>query len=677
MKRLGFTVITLLFAATAFAAHPSARSYARMAYDAERKNTVLYGGESLFDAATQLTYDSDETWLWTGGAWQQVFPANHPPQRSAQGMAYDSLRQRVILFGGRHAKTTATGDISFYNDTWMWNGTDWSEIHTPNAPDARQFAPLAYDSARDRVILYGGTHRAANGKDTEAEYDTWEFDGTTWTKIADSEPKVNFPQLAYDALRKQTILVGVDPASTTVATLMYVYEPNNRSWRKLTPDKLPTCVNDSSMTYRTSVDRIVLVGGVCSVDTPATDQTWEWDGNTWAEAPVSNFLRATAQAIAYDQLRDAVVIFGGFQAFATTPRSLTTLFQGDAYRLAADVNRPAPRSLAAFRTDPVTNTAWLYGGLDELGLGPIDDGDSSNFALLRIWGYRDGYWFSLAKEKAPSGCINPLGAYDTNRSKLVIVCEGANTFEFDGSTWVALAPKNAPPARRFAAMVYDENIKRTVLFGGYDGTNYRQDTWTWDGAEWTEVKKNRPPRRSSMAMWYDPLAKKTIFYGGLGRGSIDERITRYSDMYSFDGNGWSKMNVSTTPGERFGPQVTVNPATGKVVLFGGLRSELNTSTNVRSQFYDNDTWSWDGSTSSWTKLNPARAPHARENGAMAYDPIRKQVVLFGGYAGFYYSDTWVFDGVNWSPRFDAPGRRETPDPNHPRGGTPALPTPEQ
>lgn len=676
MKRLGFTVITLLCAATVFAAHPSARSYSRMAYDAQRKNTVLYGGESLFDAATQLTYDSDETWIWTGGAWQQVFPVNHPPQRSAQGMVYDSLRTRVLLFGGRHAKTTPTGDISFYNDTWTWNGSDWSELHPANAPEPRQFAALAYDSARDRVILYGGTRKTADGKSNEGAYDTWEFDGTTWTKITDSEPKVNFPQLAYDVKRNQTILVGVDPASTTVATVMYLYEPANKSWKKHTPDKLPGCVNDSSMTYRSSIDRVVLVGGVCSVETPQTDQTWEWDGHTWSEAPVANFLRATAQAIAYDQLRDAVVLFGGFQAFSTTPRSLTTILQAGAYRIAADLNRPSPRSMAAFRTDPVTNTAWLYGGLDELGLGPIDDADSTSFTLLRIWGYRNGYWFSLAKDKAPSGCLNPLAAYDTSRSKLVVVCSGTEVSEFDGSNWTEITPKDNPPARRFAAMVYDENIKKTVLFGGYDGTNYRNDTWTWDGTTWAEVKKNKPTNRSLMAMWYDPLAKKTILYGGLGRGSIDERITRYSDMYSFDGSGWTKMNVSATPGERFGPQIAVDPRNGKLVLFGGLRSELNTSTDTRSQFFDNDTWLWDGGASSWTKLNPPRAPHARENGSMAYDPLRQEIVLFGGYAGFYYSDTWVFNGTTWTPRFDAPGRVRSPDPNRPGGGAPVIGTPE-
>ena len=75
-------------------------------------------------------------------------------------------------------------------------------------------------------------------------------------------------------------------------------------------------------------------------------------------------------------------------------------------------------------------------------------------------------------------------------------------------------------------MVYDPKLKKTVLFGGYFGNNFRNDTWTWNGTAWTEVKLDndeRPPNRSQMAMWYDPLQQKVILYGGIGRGSVNEQ----------------------------------------------------------------------------------------------------------------------------------------------------------
>jgi hypothetical protein len=58
----------------------------------------------------------------------------------------------------------------------------------------------------------------------------------------------------------------------------------------------------------------------------------------------------------------------------------------------------------------------------------------------------------------------------------------------------------------------------------------------------------------------------------------------------------------------------------------------------------------------WTKLSPATSPSARVYSAMAYDPVSKKIVLFGGFGGpgqTYLNDTWTFDGTTWS-------RQQTP-----------------
>lgn len=641
--------VVLSLASSAFAGHPAARTYARMVFDPEGQHTVLFGGEGSFDVGTQLIYDSAETWTWGGSRWTQVFPATSPTARAAHGMVYDSIGSRIVLFGGRQQKTSIDGKITLFNDTWVWDGGNWSEIHTPNAPDPRHLFGMAFDSARNRIVLYGGSHYAADGETFEALGDTWEFDGTTWTKIAvATEPKVNYPQLAYDAARNQVIMIGSDD---TVATAMYAYDPVGRAWNKLTPEKLPSCANDSSVVYRPSTQTVVLTGGVCNATTSVFDSTWEWNGTNWTET-VTTMGRSTATAIAYDAVRDAIALYGGFPAFSSVPTPATTVLQNKVWRFAVADFRPSPRSLSSFTSDPVKNTVWLYGGL-------FDQAESFSNEL---WGYRNNQWFPLVVDSGPPSCEGPLGAYDTNRSRLVIVCFGANLFEFDGEKWTSIAPKDNPADRRFAAVAYDENLKKVVLFGGFDGANYRNDTWTWDGTNWTEVKNNKPTARGLMAMWYDPLLKKTVIYGGLGRKSINERITRYDDMYSFDGNGWTKLNVTNTPGERMGAQFAIDQNTKKLILFGGLRSVLDTATDTRRQFFDNDTWQWDGASSTWTRLEPANAPVARQNGVMAWDPVAHELVLFGGYAGFYYSDTWAFNGTNWVPRSEGSGRRRAAHP---------------
>ena len=161
-----------------------------------------------------------------------------------------------------------------------------------------------------------------------------------------------------------------------------------------------------------------------------------------------------------------------------------------------------------------------------------------------------------------------------------------------------------------------------------------------------------------MVMWYDPLLQKTVLYAGVGRPNINQKVTRFSDMWAFDGTRWTKLNVAQTPGSRFRPQVRVNPTTGKLLLFGGLRSEPIDDDSLR-QFFDNDMWEWNGSTSTWTQINVDRRPAARQNAGMAYDPTTNELVLFGGYAnGFYFSDVWTWNGTEWRPRLEfVMGRR--------------------
>ena len=59
---------------------------------------------------------------------------------------------------------------------------------------------------------------------------------------------------------------------------------------------------------------------------------------------------------------------------------------------------------------------------------------------------------------------------------------------------------------------------------------------------------------------------------------------------------------------------------------------------------------------SWLTTH-TRLPPARENGGFEFDPGRNELVLFGGYAGFFRSDVWAFDGTNWSVRSQAPPQR--------------------
>src|SRR5439155_15338633 len=74
-----------------------------------------------------------------------------------------------------------------------------------------------------------------------------------------------------------------------------------------------------------------------------------------------------------------------------------------------------------------------------------------------------------------------------------------------------------------------------------------------------------------------------------------------------------------------------------VLLLGGITAGMN------APFADS--WRWDGS--SWHALAPH--PSARSDARMIYDPVTKQVMLFGGVSVLSpLGDTWLWAGRRWT-----------------------------
>jgi hypothetical protein len=305
---------------------------------------------------------------------------------------------------------------------------------------------------------------------------------------------------------------------------------------------------------------------------------------------------------------------------------------------------PGPRSLAAIDSDPANKIIYLLNGLT----------DSSFYS--DFWAYQNGGWTKIVAEGTPS-CGTPFAAFDTDRSKLVAMCNDASTFEWDGTKWTTFDNlKTKPLFRRFAAMVYDKAQKKTVLYGGWDEANYVNTTWLWDGTAWTEQKKNRAPSRALAAMWFDPILNKTVLYGGIGRPRPEDRLQRYNDMWSLDNNGWTQIKPATLPPTRYGAQVAVDPNTKHAILFGGLRLDTDDK-GLQKQVYANDMWEWDGTT--WKPFTSNNVPPPRENASMEYDFGSNSFLLFGGWSGFYLADTWVLEGNTWRAVSESLGRRRS------------------
>lgn len=209
-------------------------------------------------------------------------------------------------------------------------------------------------------------------------------------------------------------------------------------------------------------------------------------------------------------------------------------------------------------------------------------------------------------------------------------------YELATNTWTNKNPSTHPSARQELAMVYDCVNKKILLFGGWDGTNYLDDTWTYDLTANTWAQKSlttKPPARRAHAMVSDCVNKVAILFGG-----VDSSGT-FSDTwaYNFNSGEWTNKNPSgSKPSARHDHKMAFDSAHGVVVLFGGMGAPSS------------DTWTYDYSANTWTNKNPSGTkPSARYEHNMVYDNANCVVILFGGdedgQTYTFKSDTWVYD----------------------------------
>src|SRR5262249_14535282 len=151
-----------------------------------------YGGASPLDHGTKISYELSDTWVRASAQWLQLFPEHNPGKRAAHTMVYDSIRGRMLLFGGRTGTTAL-------EDTWTYQNDDWTKISTATSPGVRFLAGGAFDSVRDRFVMFGGYQYTPDPKSSTPlstpRYDTWEFDGTNWVQTNSNGPQVQKPIL--------------------------------------------------------------------------------------------------------------------------------------------------------------------------------------------------------------------------------------------------------------------------------------------------------------------------------------------------------------------------------------------------------------------------------------------------------------------------------------------------
>jgi hypothetical protein len=526
---------------------PLATSGHGLAYDSARKRLVLFGGN------TGPTGLIDETFEHDGQRWIRREHAVGPPRNFYTPLVFDAARAKAVTFNGA--------------ETWEWDGTSWSKKNPATSPPERSGHALAYDPVSGQTVLWGGSPKFGAPFDP----DTWTWDGANWTRhqVAAPGPRLNHA-MARDPRPEGGVLLfgGADLVSSVFTKFQDTWRWDGAAWTRIATTGPP--VRSSTAMAADPVARtVVLFGGSGPAFNSYLDDVWIWNGVSWAppEELDTNVTARSAHAMAYDTERGRVVMYGGV-------------------------------------TGP--STQWL-----------------SDFVE---WNGTNGWDAPPTLDPPRDTAI--AAAYDAARARTVVVAgAGAgtgNTWLWDGAAWERPATPAAPGARSGHAMVYDPRRRRTVLFGGVSGTAHYNDAWDWDGAAWTRPDPaDKPSGRARHGMVFDAKLGKAVVFGGWN-GLAD-----LNDTWTWDGVSWVRLRPATKPARRQSPAFAYDAFRARGLLFGGMAGTA----------WQGDTWSWNGA--EWFDADPDFFPPAAANPATVYDSARRRVLLIG-------SQVWEFDGESWS-----------------------------
>ncbi len=548
------------------------------AYDSVRRRVVMFGGgiQGLGLVAR------GDTWEYEEGGWMRIPTTIAPAARLSAAMAYDPIQRRTVLFGGAPVNGTLFGD------TWAWDGDHWTAIPSVVAPPPRSGASLVYDPETKHLLLFGGTSTSNTSLG-----DAWELVGDTWTELAGPLPPARSQHaMAYDPRRGVMVLVG------DTAPARSVWERHAGVWSPSVD--APVALQGVGLAF----DGIGLVTFVASVTA-----TYRWDGSSWFALPGSPTTAGSLASLVADPVRGTIVLFGGvgFDSTCMCMKALDRTWEWDAtsWREVVPTRQPT-RAWQATAFDSKRGTLFFYGGgVTLLGTDSNDD----------LWELRGTRW-TVRPSSGPPPLSKAAMAYDAARDELVLVGgqSGAGTSD---QTWTwhegIWTQRGALPARSTAAMAYDPVRQVVVLFGGTDLSNFRRDTWEWNGTAWRDASPAsvQASRRGAGLAW-DPIRRQLLMFGGDNFGASS------SDLLSWNGSDWTPVPVAQSAPSRAFFGLAWNGSRRALSMFAG-------AAQMFTPFAD----TWELGASGWLQVNVA-GPGIRQGHSMTPLADGSGVLAFGG-----------------------------------------------
>ena len=160
--------------------------------------------------------------------------------------------------------------------------------------------------------------------------------------------------------------------------------------------------------------------------------------------------------------------------------------------------------------------------------------------------------------------------------------------------------------------------------------------------------RHDPGPRFAPGFVMDPASSRIILFGGYDGTGFLKAAAFHQDTWELNVSGdpkWKEYPTAGNPPPRQQTVMVLDPTRNRIVMFGG-----KTSTTMY-----NDLWTFDLASNTWSPLAASGTPPTPREAFGIYDPVRDRLVLFGGHQsppGIDLNETWQlsFGGTpTWSP----------------------------
>jgi hypothetical protein len=624
-------------------------------YDVAHQRLLVFGGDgggSLRNDLWELTLSGAPTWhLLTC-----VGP--RPSARTGMTGIYDARRDRIVLFGGQDG-AGVLGDVwtlALNSLPLMWVAA--SPAGTP--PIGRAYHSAAYDSLGDRMLMFGGEDTLSNGPPSGLRQDIWQLTlagGMAWSELAPPEPLPSSragAMAAVDLVHDRLIVFGgYDGVGLLAET--WAYHLDEDYWQLLSTGSSPGARVLAGACVDPIHERMLMSGGYADLlGTPWAD-IWSFGfaSGTWTEivgggGPPSG---RAGPGLVYDSPRNRALLYGG--SGETTPLApdlaWTLSFSGfphwDPVTMPAPPDRVSPASIY----DPVRRQMLVHGGEWQ----GTRRGDLWALSMDQEFGWSQPV-IPTNIQPAPSPRSGHAIAYDSMRDRMILLGGSdpdslrsdlyAINLPLDGThSWEVLSTSGSPPPpRQGHAMVYDGPNDRMIVFGGETATGLSNEVWELEFGppaplRWTKFTPvgTPPPPRARPSVIFDSMRGHLVVFGGGDDGG------KFNDSWILDLSGggspsWTQLSPSGPPPSPRTFAAAVYDSIGdRMFVYGGA---------VDDPFISNELWALSLDAPAWNRFSTVNNPQVtRFAMAAAFDPVGYRLAIYGGCCNDP-SDAWILAG---------------------------------